>query len=238
MPRVSFALKARFYQGLVGILELSGHSESDPQAAVTVGRAVASCLGKGARHLVYDVAHAEWLTVDVIGELVADVIRVSNSGGHVVFCGAQGGVAVLLRDLGVLEYVQSFPTQKDALLAIARSPRQSTVEPRTLPRFALRREEQAGAVVFSPSGALHADAATQMSQAVQQELAAGRGVVIEGSALTHLDSDSMATLIHLGVTSGDKVQLATVWGAPGAMFEAMPIMTIHPTVEDALKALG
>ena len=99
--------------GDVAIVELSGRLTVNDQPGL-LKEAVATAVGKGARHVLLDLSGVFYIDSTRLGELIAAHVTVTRQGGKLKLVGTPDRVCELLRMAGLDGVFERFATADDA----------------------------------------------------------------------------------------------------------------------------
>lgn len=224
-----------------GRLALIGDSQTDPRARERVRKGMDQLMSGGRLRIVVDGGELERLTVDVVGAITGDFLRLCEAGGGLAFAALSRDVEELLDDLGVLGFALPHKTVEDAATALRYRAREDASP--------LRAERLQLAVSSAPDGttrgvtligSLDEDASAALDAAVEAELAAGATqLVIDGQRLLDADPAGIATLVKLAERAKEKkarLHYATLWGVVGAQLDALGLRAALRTFDSAGEA--
>lgn len=226
-----------------GRLTLLGDSEADPRARERVRKGMDRLIEGGRLRIVVDASALEWLTVDVVGAITGDFLRLCEAGGGLAFAALQPDVEAHLDELGVLGFALPHATVDDAATALRYRAREDAapLRPERLQLVASTAPDGTTRVVTA-IGSLDATGALALEQVVDAELAAGATqLVIDGQRLLDADPAGIATLVKLAERAKRRkkarLHFATLWGVVGAQVDALGLRTTLRTFDSAGEAL-
>lgn len=240
-PRFELAVNHR-YDG-VSILSLAGDSEADDGARERLERAMINLLEAGHLRIVVDATQLEWLTLDVLGAIVGEFMRLTDAGGAMVFAGLDDQLGPMIGSLGVLEFIGHTETVPEAVEWLLENVGETTQVSRRRLGVKRARHRETGALILELRGALGEEEGERLVRAVVAQIEEGFDrIVIEGRQL--IDAPGLGSLIELverAKTLGARVVFATFRGLPGAAIGVLgldAILEVHQDREAALAALA
>jgi anti-sigma B factor antagonist len=99
--------------GPIAIVELHGRLTINDQPG-QLKDTVAAALARGARHVLLDLSHVNYIDSTRLGELIAVHISVSRQNGVLRLIGTPDRILELLSVAGLDGVFQHFPTEEDA----------------------------------------------------------------------------------------------------------------------------
>lgn len=231
-----------------GRLELVGNSETDDDARKKVRAGMERLIATGRTRIVVDCAALDWMTVDVVGAIVGDFVRLTQVGGGIAFAALPKDPEELLRDLGVLEFATAHRTIAAAAKATRTQGNPEGAGPPSEHRLSGQVSAGPGGVqgIFLV-GALEAPGVETLKAMFDEAVTTQKAtkVLVDCAKLVDIDSDGLAGLVLLvqQLTAGGEVQVhfAQVWGVVGALLEVLglgALLPLFPTQEAALTAFG
>lgn len=224
-----------------GRLNLRGNSERDERARERVRKGMDELLERGLLRVVVDGSELTWLTVDVVGAITGDFLRLVEAGGGIAFAALQPDVEDLLTDLGVLEYATPYDTGEEAAAALAEGgPELQPLRPERL-ILATNEAPDGKTKGLSLIGSLDAEGAPRLQALVEELIEAGaRQIVIDGQRLLDADDAGIGALVMLSEAAQRRkarIHFSTLWGVPGAIVEVLGLSAVLPTYPSAGEAM-
>lgn len=226
-----------------GRLALIGDSQTDPRARERVRKGMDRLMEGGRLRIVVDASELEWLTVDVVGAITGDFLRLCEAGGGLAFAALGRDVEELLDELGVLGFALPHRTVDDAATAVRYRAREDA-RPLRPERLVLDASTAPDGTTRSVCaiGSLDERGAAALERVIDAELAGGaRQLVFDGQRLLDADPAGIATLVKLAERakrrSRARLHFATLWGVVGAQLDALGLRTTLRTFDTPAEAL-
>ena len=236
-----FEIEVEHREDGVTRVALSGNSEDSPSARDDVEGVLHQLLSENRHKLLIDTLRLDWFTADVVGALIGDHLRLSDAGGALIFVGLSEETGPLLQQLGVLEFIGHTEGVEEAADWLHEAVQETRdIDPQ---RLHLKGEKDGGVRVITLRGSLGEKEGKRLIKAVRAQIERGhRSIVLDCQTL--LDAAGLPALIKVvqeAQRAEAQVVLATLWGVPGAIVNALGldgVLPIYASREQAVAALS
>lgn len=220
---------------------LIGNSETSDTARDQVEGVIQQLLSENRHKLLFDTLRLDWFTVDVVGALVGDNLRLGEAGGAMIFVGLSERTGPILQDLGVMEFIGHAAEVEEAAEWLHEAVQETTdIDPKRLTLKGVK--DPSGVRVITLRGSLGDKEGKRLVKVVRAQIEKGyRKILLDCQTL--LDAVGLPALIKVveeSQAAGAKIALGTVWGVPLALIKTLgldALLPIHPNREAAIAAL-